>query len=313
MTVDTEPATSATSATSWRAMSGLLAAAAAVVLTVAGCSSGSSSPVAGSTAAASSGTRPGGSPRGTPPAAFGTIAAVAAGSFEIQNASTGQTTVDYSSTTPITAQRAATLAAVAAGECITATAAPAGSTASGAAPSSGTSGRAQAITASAVIITPATNGSCAFGGIGVGGQRASGATRPTDRPPSGSRSPRPGGARGFGDVVSGRVQFVTGAAITVLSTRRGPDTSSPAPSTSTTNTVDVTPATTYIQTVVANPSALVIGRCATVQGKADSTGAVSATRIAVSTPSAQGCEVAFGGGIGRGGSARSGAEPTPSG
>jgi hypothetical protein len=63
-------------------------------------------------------------------------------------------------------------------------------------------------------------------------------------------------------------------------------------------TVNVTSATTYTKTVSADPSVLVVGACVAAQGKADDTGAVAATSIAVSKAGPNGCTGGFRGGRG---------------
>jgi hypothetical protein len=164
--------------------------------------SGASSSAAGAPA---SGGAFGGRGGGVAPAASGTIAAVAAGSIEVQNPSSGQSTVDYAPTTTITATSKTTLAAVTVGSCVLAMASPSpGSSATSSAP-------ATAITATTVLISKPTNGNCVgFGRAGgFGGSFPSG-SRPTDRPtgeqPSGSRSPGSFGGTGggFGGLVDHR-------------------------------------------------------------------------------------------------------------
>jgi hypothetical protein len=285
---------------------GLTAATAALTMTLAACGGSSSGGSPTPSPAAASPARGGsaaGATGGAGPAAFGTIAAVSGNSLEVQNPTTGQTTVDFSAQTRITQQRTVTLAAVKPGLCVTATSVTPSATSS-AAPSTGPPDQPRTITATTVLITSATNGSCGgFGGFG-GGQRPSGASRPSAAPSSGART----GARGLGDVVSGQVKSVSGTAIAVLSTRRTFGASSSAAPTVVTDTVEVTSATTYSQTVSATGAALEVGKCATAQGSANSTGVVAATRIAVSTPGPQGCSAGgrFGFGGGRGTGARTG-------
>ena len=74
--------------------------------------------------------------------------------------------------------------------------------------------------------------------------------------------------------------------VTVTSTRSG---------TTTKVTVTTTASTTYRETQAASKSALKVGLCATAIGPSDSTGAVSAKSIALSTPGANGCTTGFGG------------------
>ena len=70
----------------------------------------------------------------------------------------------------------------------------------------------------------------------------------------------------------------------------------------TTLEVTTTSSTTVSVTEEAGPAALTTGRCVVATGEADSTGAVTATALAVSDPVDGTCTVGFGGG-GRGGAA----------
>jgi hypothetical protein len=293
---------------------GLIAVVAALSVTLAACSgssasgSGTPSPAAATNSLAGGGAGSGSRSAGAAPAAVGTIAAVSNASMEVQDPTTGQTTVNFSAATRITAQQTVSLAAVKPGVCVTATSAAA-SGGSSATPSAG-AGASQAqprtITASTVVIMPATNGSCT-GRFAGGGQRRSGSaspsTAPSQLPSSGAR------AGGFANIVTGQVEAVSGSTITVQSVRRTFSSPSATP-TSVVDTVDVTPATTYSETVSATASALVVGKCATAVGKTDTSGAVTATRIAVTDPGPQGCRV--GGRFGFGGNGGAATAPTTS-
>jgi hypothetical protein len=57
-------------------------------------------------------------------------------------------------------------------------------------------------------------------------------------------------------------------------------------------------ATTIREVATVTKSALKVGLCATANGKTDSTGAVTATAVALSTATSAGCEAGFGGGFG---------------
>ncbi len=82
------------------------------------------------------------------------------------------------------------------------------------------------------------------------------------------------------------------------------------PSTKATSSVVVTltPATTFTTTGTASPSDLAVGKCARANGTADSTGAIAAQSITISTATASGCTGGFGfrgagsGGVATGGS-----------
>ena len=280
------------------------------VLTLTACSGSSSgsgtakvsSAAPSSAAAGSAGARGGGG--GTPPATYGTIAAVQPGSMEVQDPSTGQTTVSYTASTAITNQQAAALADVKAGVCVTATASGTGASGAASPSAAPNAGQPRTITASTVLITSPINGTC--GGFGPA---AGTGARPSFSPPSNRPAGAPSGNRGaVGAAVTGQVAAVSGDVITVSSARRArTSTSSSAAPTTTTDTVQVTGSTTFRQTVTATSAALVVGRCVTAEGTSDSTGAVAATRIAVSEAGAQGC-TQFGRFGGRGGSA--GAAPS---
>ena len=253
--------------------------AGALAFTLAAC--GGSSPAApagntGNTNAPGGGNRNGG---GAPPGVFGSIAAVSGQTLQVQNPQSGQTAVTYDGSTKISNSVAGTLADVTSGACVSVV---------------GTSsGTGQPVGATAVTITPAGANGCAFGN---GGQRPSGSNTP--RPsssngprPSGSNAPRPstgnnpaGGPRAFGAVTA-----LSANGFTVHSTFG---------TNATDVTVTVTSATTYTKTVSADPTALVVGACVAAQGKADDTGAVVATTIAVSKAGPNGCTGGFRGGRG---------------
>jgi hypothetical protein len=100
------------------------------------------------------------------------------------------------------------------------------------------------------------------------------------------------------------VAGVAGDVITVTVT-------DPSSNSTSTQTVTVTAATTYTKTQAATSDALVVGRCAVVQGSADAKGAVEATSIAVSTPAAGAtCNAGFGGGRPGRGQGGNGAAPS---
>jgi hypothetical protein len=249
--------------------------AGAMAFTLAAC--GGSSPAANPTTAPSGSNRNGGGP---PPGVFGSIAAISGQTLQVQNPQSGQTAVTYDGSTKITNSVAGTLADVTSGACVSVV---------------GTSsGEGQPVGATAVTITQAGANGCSFGGQRPSGSntpRPSGSNRPR---PSGSNGPRPstgnnpaGGPRAFGAVTA-----VSASGFTVHSTFGA---------NATDVTVTVTSATTYTKTVSADPAALVVGACVAAQGKADDTGAVVATSIAVSKAGPNGCTGGFrGGGRGNG-------------
>jgi len=254
------------------------------------------------------GTGPGAGPRNRP-GASGTIAAITGTSLEVQGTS-GQTTVSYTSTTTFDQTETAAAADVTVGSCISAFGKP--TTAS----SSKTPVIGAPVTATTVSISQPVSGSCSTGfggGAGGFGGGAGGFGRggTAGGPPSGSASggrPADGGFRGgagFGAgnfaAADGSVTAVNGSAVTVSETNfRTKKTSSVV--------VTLTSATTFTQRATASAADLAVGKCASAFGTADSTGAVTARSITISTPGASGCTAGFGrfGGPGGGGAPGSG-------
>ena len=262
-------------------ISGVLAAAALI----AGCS-GSSAGGATASGSSSQGGTVGTPTNGFRPAASGVIAAITGRTLQVQSAS-DQTAVTYSAKTTFTAEKSTDLAEVRVGSCIVATAknSATGST------------QVRSITADSVRIEPARNGSCSSGGLGPSGPNGAAPSGfPTGMPsgvvqgapPSGA----PTGARSMaGAVIAGKVTAVHGSFVTVAMTTLGPSSSSSA-----TGTVHVTGSTDYLTTVRATHAALEVGLCAVVSGTADNTGAVAATRIALSHKTNGSCNLLVGGG-----------------
>ncbi|HEX3981529.1 MAG TPA: DUF5666 domain-containing protein [Acidimicrobiales bacterium] len=266
---------------------------AAVVL--AACGSSSASTTTSTAASSAAAGRGGASGTRQFPGTSGSIAAINGTSLEVQNATTGQTTVSYTSTTTFDQTVAATGADVTVGSCISAFGKPTSS--------SSKQAFGEPVTATTVSITQPTSGSCTggfggaggAGGFGRGGAGGAAGGRPaggefpgggSGRRPAGGRSFR-GGAAGFG-AASGSVTAVNGSTVTV---------SEANPQTKKTSSVVVTltPSTTYTQHTTAAASDLAVGKCATAVGTADTTGAVTARSITISTPGANGCSTGFGG------------------
>jgi hypothetical protein len=139
------------------------------------------------------------------------------------------------------------------------------------------------------VITQPVNGTC---NGGFGGLNGSGTPGPGG-PPSGafpSGAPSGGFGRGFGNFAraTGKVTAVAGSTMTVVgATRSG----------SISYTVTVDPTTMYTTTGSGTAASLAVGKCVIAFGSTGSTGAVAATRIAVSPASSAGCTTA---GFGRG-------------
>jgi hypothetical protein len=241
----------------------------------------------GSSSSSSAGARPA---RGVRPAAQGTIAALAATSLEVQSPQSGQITVTFDPKTAFTQTTAAAKASVVVGTCVAAMAARSQSSGSAApstpAPSASPPARVTSFTAATVVITRPANGTCNGGFGGLNGSAApSGA--PSGAFPSGAPSGGfgRGGFGGFAARATGKVTAVTASTMTVVgSTRSGPIT----------YTVSVDPSTMYTATGSGTSASLAVGKCVIAFGSTDSTGAVAATRIAVSPASSSGCTVGFG-------------------
>ena len=266
----------------------------ALALAACGPSSGSgdAGAPAGASTSAPTGTAGGGAGGQRPPGVNGLIAAVTGSTMQVQTR-TDQTAVTWNDSTTFTTTASATLADVTVGACVTVLE-PASS---GSATTSGSgSGPATSVTAASVDVRPAVNGQCTgFGATPPGGA-------PTGSPTTGAA-----GGRGSGEVgrraLAGQVTAVSGDTITVQETLRprGTDTATATPTTATV-TVTTNASTTYTAQESAAASAVTVGECATALGKADDTGAVTATSISVRPATNGNCTTGFGGpGGGRGG------------
>ena len=225
----------------------------------------------------------------TVPGASGSIAAITGTSLEVQNTSTGQTTVTYTPTTTFTQTVPGSLSDVVVGGCISAFSIPAHGTS---APASTTPSATAPVDATTVSITQPVNGSCR-GGFGGGFARPAGGSghfpgASSGTTPGGGTRPPGAARRGFGGGASGSVTAVSGSTITVQEIN---------PSTKATvdRTVVVSATTTFTQVVSAQATDLAVGLCVRAIGPADSTGAVTATSIGISTPGPNGCTAGFAG------------------
>ena len=275
-----------------RPLAALAGGVGAVVL-IAACSSGSGS---GSTPTGSPSSSPSqqagvGSGRGAGPGAAGTIAEVAAGSIEVQNQSTGQVTVKYTAKTAFVQVKSTTEAAVKPGTCVLAAAAPSQTASGSPSPASPPS---TTFTAATVFLSQRENGKCTLadlgGGARTGGSRAPRSGQfPSGFPTGARRSGANGRNFGFAERAAGAVTAVSGSTITVSGTN-------PRTNAAVTYTVDVDASTKYSQTVATTSKALAVGQCASATGRADDTGAVTATSIRLSPPTNGNCTIGFGGG-----------------
>ncbi len=231
------------------------------------------------------------------PAASGTIASISGDTLEVQNAQSGQTTVDVTAKTRISATTDVTLAAVEPGDCLTA---------------SGTKSSGSGLAATSVALVGATGGSCtAFGQGGAqrGGRfgfersRSGTFTRPTG---SGGSSPaRPVDVR----TVTGTVKSVSGSTIEVSGFLRSFRFSPGAATSSSTSTtrpaatmiaVTVGRSTRYEKLGTATFASLKVGECATAFGTANDIGAVTADRLSVTPATGGSCGSGLAGGGGGG-------------
>jgi hypothetical protein len=132
------------------------------------------------------------------------------------------------------------------------------------------------------VITETATGCDAAGG---GGMRPQNGTSGRPSRPSGAN--KPGGGGQGGGRATGKVTAVSGTGFTMQQDN---------PQTGATTDVQVTVggSTTYMKSASASASALKVGECVTANGQADSSGAVTATTIAISPAGPNGCT--FGGG-----------------
>jgi hypothetical protein len=236
-----------------------------------------------------------GPPAAFRPAASGMIASVSGDILEVQSPESGQTTVNVSSKTIITATVSAGLSSVKTGGCVSAT---------------GTKGSGGTIDAANVMIFSPTNGTCTrgfgFGGGGAGGfPRTTRGTFPTRTSGTGGRTfKRPANFA----TASGKVKSVSGSKINVeaVSVSFSSKTKKPTVTTSP-KTVSVSKSTKYSMSERVTAGSLKVGQCVVATGSTNSIGAVAATTLIVTQPTSSGCS-AFGGfgGFGRGGGSTGG-------
>ncbi|MGD0705925.1 MAG: DUF5666 domain-containing protein [Trebonia sp.] len=256
-----------------------------VVLTVAACGSGGANATPAATIASSAAPSSSPAPTGTQaafPGVVGTAAAVSGSSLEVQNPTSGQVTVTFTATTPITDTVTVTSKDVTVGSCVTVVGQP-----------SATGAATKPVTATSVTISTPVKGNCTGAG-GFGGRPGGSSPRPSFSP-----RPRPSGSAGafgrgaFGGA-NGKVTSVSASGFVVQGRNQ-------AAGTKTSITVTTTATTKYLKTVTAGPSALKAGQCITAVGTANSIGAVAARSIRISQPGPNGCVSGFGGrgGFGR--------------
>ncbi len=274
---------------------GAVAVGVALAVTLSACGGGGASNAASTspTTGGSSGSSGSGARL---PGTSGQIAAITGSSMEVQNPQNGQVTVNWTSSTRFSKTVTVSVSSVAAGACVNVV----GSNSGG------------QVTADTVTISqPDSSGSCTArvngtgggGGTGFGGGFGGGFRN--GAPPSGSVPNPPAGAGNFG-FARGKVTSVSPTALVIYGTSssgtrpRGSTTSTSVPDTSL--TVQLTSSTRYVETQTAGSSDLVVNDCVTAAGATDSTGAVTANTIRISSPGPNGCTIGFGGrGLGGGG------------
>ncbi len=221
------------------------------------------------------------------PAASGTIASILGQNLEVQGTS-GQTTVELTAKTAITATVALAFRDVKVGTCISA---------------SGTKGAGGKVDATLVTITGAVKGSCVVrGGFGAGGGgfrggSGGGAPRTTGTVPARFRPTNVAGAIGKVTKVSGSTIIVEGISFAGFGGRPASGTSAKKPTTTpkaSPQTVVVTSKTRYSKTEKVTAGALKVGECATAFGSTNDIGVVSATRLTVTQPVGGSCTIGFG-------------------
>lgn len=249
----------------------------------------STSVVASSTNSTATST-PAAGARAALPAATGTIAAVSGTTLEVQNPTSGQTTVTFSASTVLTKTISTTASALVAGICVTAVGTP--STAS-----SSTTLFGRPVTATTVTISQPVNGSCNLGAAagGFGGRRFPGGSGGTTAGGGASGTARFPGIAKFA-TASGLVTSFANGVAQVSATDRATGATVSIP-------VTVGASTSYLERTSATAADLVVGECARAVGTMNSIGAIAATRIAISSPNANGCAVTgrFGFGAPQGG------------
>lgn len=213
------------------------------------------------------------------PRVSGLVAAVSGSTMQVQSR-TDQTAVTWTGTTTFSMLVPGSLADVTPGSCVTVTPPLATTTAGGTGATGATSGAGAEISAVAVQIRPATNGSCV-----VTRDRPRGGARPSGTrtvAPS-AKAPRTAARPRGGLGVTGQVVAVDGHRLTVQSARPA----ATAAATASPVTVRTTPTTTFLKLVPASASEVALGECATAFGSADQTGAVAASSVSL-RPAANG-------------------------
>jgi hypothetical protein len=231
--------------------------------------------------------------------------------MEVQSQRSGQVTVSWTTSTAFTQMVTVPASSVAAGDCVTV--------------SGSTSKKTKVVTAKTVTVSQPTTGKCTggFGGPGGASGSATSGGFPgggSGGPPSGGTFPgggkAPSGGRFFGSgsgrrpaalangggFASGKVTTVTSSAMTVSGfssaslsgSRPSSKGKTKRPSIKTTTVkVTITSSTTYRESQSAAASTLAVGDCVTAMGSSNSTGAVAASSVQISSTGAKSCTAGF--------------------
>ncbi|MDA8210245.1 MAG: DUF5666 domain-containing protein [Actinomycetota bacterium] len=200
-----------------------------------------------------------------PPAATGTVAALASSSMQVQGTSTGETTVDWTSATKFTKSTEVPASSLSVGTCVS------------------------------VFEVPVSQGSSTTRTVITQIPAGTSCTQPTF--PGGGQRPRSFGAGG--NFPNFKRYFGTVASVSSTSLTLNAVTSASSTSTKPV-TVPITSTTTVSGRATAAASDLAVGSCVTVQGTTSSIGVVTATNVAISAPVNGTCS-SFRGGFGGGG------------
>lgn len=240
-------------------------------------------------------------PPGGPPGAFGTVAAIAGTSMEVQNQQTGQVTVNWTSSTTFTQDATVSVSSVVAGDCVTAT----GSSSKGKI-------KAQAVSISA----PSPSGSCTGASpsntAGPSSSGGTGAVRISGGSPGNSQVATPPGGKTAHDteppgVADGKVLSVSGSRLVLsgFSSTAVQKTSRKGPTKTSTSTgqsgkrhgsskpqvvsVALSPKTAYTETQPAAASGLAVGDCVAASGPSASNGSVTAKAVQITATGGKSC------------------------
>jgi hypothetical protein len=240
--------------------------------------------------------------------ASGSVASISGTTMEVQSTSSGQTTVEWTSSTTFSERVTETESAVAVGDCLTVTGAPA------------TKSKTDVTARSIAISQPSSSGKCvaALGGVSGTGSLGGGPAG-TNGPPSGSGgfpgggSGPPSGASGSGSkgrgsfagrnlaIASGQVTAVKGTSVSVSGTlfsgfRKLTKSAKKTGAPKTHLKITMATSTTLSETQSTAASSLAVGGCLSAFGKTGSTGDVTATTVTITSTGGKTCSGGFGGG-----------------